>query len=102
VYFGPLNSNNNHFTLLEINEREQKIYHYDSMASQGIVDGRAGDSSPHGLDPIQPFRGVAEQQMKSSPYVRPHPAEGFTFLPANRRRGYHHERGCQWRISYLS
>jgi hypothetical protein len=40
VYFCPLNSNNNHFTLLEINEREEKIYHYDSMVSQGIIDGR--------------------------------------------------------------
>ena len=32
VYFCPLNSNNNHFSLLEINEQERKIYHYDSMA----------------------------------------------------------------------
>jgi hypothetical protein len=39
VYFCPLNSNNNHFTLLEINERERKIYHYDSMASKGVIDG---------------------------------------------------------------
>ena len=39
VYFCPLNSNNNHFTLLEINEREKKMYHYDSMADQGVIDG---------------------------------------------------------------
>ena len=39
VYFCPLNSNNNHFTLLEINEREKKIFHYDSTASKGIIEG---------------------------------------------------------------
>jgi hypothetical protein len=39
VYFCPLNSNNNHFTLLEINEREKKIYYYNSMADQGVIDG---------------------------------------------------------------
>jgi len=40
VYFCPLSSNSNHFTLLEINEREEKIYHYDLMASEGIIDGK--------------------------------------------------------------
>ena len=39
--FCPLNINGNHFTLLEINERESVIYHYDSKADQGIIDGRA-------------------------------------------------------------
>jgi hypothetical protein len=39
VYFCPLNTNNTHFTLLEINERERKIYHYNSMANQGVIDG---------------------------------------------------------------
>jgi hypothetical protein len=39
VYFCPLNSNNSHFTLLEINERERKIYHYNSMASKVVIDG---------------------------------------------------------------
>ena len=33
-----LNLNNNHFTLLEINEIEEKIYHYDSMASENIIN----------------------------------------------------------------
>lgn len=39
VYFCPLNHYSNHFTLLEINEREGKIRHYDSMADKGIIDG---------------------------------------------------------------
>lgn len=39
VYICPLSSNNNHFTLLEINEQERKIYHYDSMAREDIIDG---------------------------------------------------------------
>ncbi|KAN0068072.1 hypothetical protein V8E54_008718 [Elaphomyces granulatus] len=39
VHFRPLNINSNHFTLLEINEREKVIYHYDSKAKV-IVDGR--------------------------------------------------------------
>lgn len=32
VYFFPLFQHGNHFTLLEINEKEGYIYHYDSMA----------------------------------------------------------------------
>ena len=39
VHFCPLNRKN-HFTLLEINERERKIYHYDSMADHGVIDGK--------------------------------------------------------------
>jgi hypothetical protein len=39
VYFCPLNSNNNHFTLLEINEQQRKIYHYDSMVKKDVIDG---------------------------------------------------------------
>jgi hypothetical protein len=45
VHFCPLNVNGNHFTLLEINERESVIYHYDSKADQGIIDGRAKQTS---------------------------------------------------------
>jgi hypothetical protein len=41
VHFCPLNINGDHFTLLEINERESVIYHYNSMTSQGVIDGRA-------------------------------------------------------------
>jgi hypothetical protein len=37
VYICPLNINNNHFTMLEINEQTKMIYHYDSMASHGII-----------------------------------------------------------------
>ena len=39
VYFRPLNHNNDHFTLLEINEREERIRHYDSKAEKGVIDG---------------------------------------------------------------
>ncbi|CZR68400.1 uncharacterized protein PAC_18299 [Phialocephala subalpina] len=37
VYICPLNVNANYFTLLEINEQTKMIYHYDSMASPGII-----------------------------------------------------------------
>ncbi len=40
VYLCPLNHNNNHFTWLEINEREGKIRHYDSRANKGVIDGK--------------------------------------------------------------
>jgi len=39
VYLCPLNSNRNHFTVLEINEQYKKIYHYDSNAPKSIIDG---------------------------------------------------------------
>jgi hypothetical protein len=39
IYFCPLNHNNKHYTLLVINEREEKICHYDSMADEGVIDG---------------------------------------------------------------
>lgn len=39
VYFCPLNHYNTHFTLLEINEREEMIRHYDSKAEQSVIDG---------------------------------------------------------------
>lgn len=41
VHFRPLNHNDNHFTLLEINEREEKIRHYDSMADKDVIEGTA-------------------------------------------------------------
>ena len=37
VYICPLNVNADHFTLLEINEQTKMIYHYDPMASHGII-----------------------------------------------------------------
>lgn len=37
VYFCPLNIHADHFTLLEINEQTEMIYHYDSMASHKII-----------------------------------------------------------------
>jgi hypothetical protein len=41
VHFRPLNHKNNHFTLLEINEREEQIRHYDSMAKKDVIEGTA-------------------------------------------------------------
>lgn len=38
VYFFPLLQNNNHFSLLEINEREGCIFHYDSLSTQTNLD----------------------------------------------------------------
>lgn len=40
VYICPLNLNENHFTMLEINEQEKMIYHYDSMATHGTIHGK--------------------------------------------------------------
>jgi len=40
IHFCPLNIKTNHFTLLEINERMGKIFHYDSMADRGVIGGR--------------------------------------------------------------
>ncbi len=37
IFICPLNTNANHFTLLEINEQTKMIYHYDSMATNGII-----------------------------------------------------------------
>ena len=39
VYFCPLNHKNRHFTLLEINEQEEVIRHYDLKADKGVIDG---------------------------------------------------------------
>jgi hypothetical protein len=41
VHFRPLNHNNNHFTFLEINEREEKIRHYNLIADRGVIEGTA-------------------------------------------------------------
>ena len=41
VFVCPLHTNGNHFSLLEINDRERKIYHYDSRADPRVIDGRA-------------------------------------------------------------
>jgi hypothetical protein len=41
IHFRPLNHNNNHFTLLEINEGEEKIRHYDSMVNKDMIEGIA-------------------------------------------------------------
>jgi hypothetical protein len=40
IFFCPVNTNTDHFTLLEINEQMQMIYHYDSMATSSVIRGR--------------------------------------------------------------
>jgi len=37
VYFCPLNLDANHFTLLEVNEQNRMILHYDSMATHSNI-----------------------------------------------------------------
>jgi len=39
VYFCPVNHSCSHFTLLEINERDERIYHYDSSANEDVIGG---------------------------------------------------------------
>ncbi|KAH1805744.1 hypothetical protein KXX35_000394, partial [Aspergillus fumigatus] len=39
VFFCPLNQRDEHFTLLEINEREKAIRHYDSKADPNVIKG---------------------------------------------------------------
>jgi hypothetical protein len=38
VYFCPINHQNNHYSLLEINEPERKIRHFDSLAERARQD----------------------------------------------------------------
>jgi hypothetical protein len=38
VYFYPVNHQNNHYSLLEINEPERKIRHFDSLAERARQD----------------------------------------------------------------
>ena len=40
VHFCPLHRDGNHFSLLEINERERKVYHFDSKADPRVIDGQ--------------------------------------------------------------
>jgi hypothetical protein len=39
IHICPLYINGNHFTLLEVNDRERAVYHYDSMATQAVISG---------------------------------------------------------------
>jgi hypothetical protein len=59
VHFCPLNINGNRFTLLEINERESVIYHYDSKADQGIIDGRAKQTRVGNIIEVRMFYVIA-------------------------------------------
>lgn len=45
VCFFPLLLHGNHFALLEINEREDRIYYYDSMAKEENVDVKVCDQA---------------------------------------------------------
>ena len=49
VYFCPLNLYNNYFTLLEINEQDEKIYYYDSIADEGVINDMLKSTSVHKL-----------------------------------------------------
>ncbi|TVY15624.1 hypothetical protein LARI1_G009016 [Lachnellula arida] len=55
VYTCPLNINADHFTLLEINEQTKMIYHYNSMASSGIIHRKIKST---------PVRRVVEDEFK--------------------------------------
>ena len=46
VYFFPLFQHQNHFSLLEINEREGSIYHYDSMGQGENADVKVCIENP--------------------------------------------------------
>jgi len=39
VYFCPLNCKGSHFTLLEINRQEEKIYHYNLIVNRDVING---------------------------------------------------------------
>jgi hypothetical protein len=39
IHFRPLNYNNNYFTLLEINEREEKIRYYNLIINRDVIEG---------------------------------------------------------------
>ncbi|RYO95253.1 hypothetical protein DL766_002066 [Monosporascus sp. MC13-8B] len=41
IYFCPLNLDTDHFTLLEINEQQRMIYHYNSMAGHDVTRSKA-------------------------------------------------------------
>ncbi|KAG6368737.1 hypothetical protein INS49_002951 [Diaporthe citri] len=56
IFLCPLCVNANHFTLLEINEREGMIYHYDSLSNRS---GRSG------LSRGDPVRNAVQEEMKS-------------------------------------
>lgn len=45
IFLCPLCVNTNHFTLLEINEREGMIYHYDSLSNRSGRTGLSRDNS---------------------------------------------------------
>lgn len=60
MYFCPLNCNNNHFSLPEINERKRKIYHFDLMANKDVIDDMdLLSSQPCGSNwPVQSLSGI--------------------------------------------
>jgi hypothetical protein len=59
VYICPLNINANHFTLLEINEQTKMIYHYNSMANQGVI---------HRKTKVTPIRRVVKVRGLDRPF----------------------------------
>ncbi|KAK1248316.1 hypothetical protein MKX08_006536 [Trichoderma sp. CBMAI-0020] len=60
AYFFPLYQHRNHFTLLEINEREGYVYHYDSLSGDNTdVKNACEQQFPH-----LPFREKEAMQQK--------------------------------------
>jgi hypothetical protein len=62
VYICPLNVNANHFTLLEINEQTKMIYHYDSMASHGIIHRKTKSTSVRRVVEVRGFGQAIQRQ----------------------------------------
>lgn len=51
VYFCPLKDNNGHYTLLEIEEQERVIRHYDSNSE--VIDDEEGETRVESLVKVQ-------------------------------------------------
>jgi hypothetical protein len=56
VFICPLNINANHFTLLEINRQTKMIYHYDSMATHGIINRKTKSTLVRRMIEVRGFR----------------------------------------------
>jgi hypothetical protein len=66
VYICPMNVNANHFTLLEINEQTKMIYHYDSMASRGIIYRKTKSTLVRRVVEVSEFGQVIKWQCLSA------------------------------------
>jgi hypothetical protein len=62
VYICPLNVNANHFTLLKIDEQTKMIYHYDSMASHGIIHRKTKSTIVRRVVEVSRFRQTIQRR----------------------------------------